>query len=160
MFFENSSHCLPNIPNVKNSSNVGSNKQHSRQNRQVPVLLQVYIAFSSPGLVVKGGDSRYESCEFDSRPCILTTFFTLICCKMCIVCLKRPKINKNCRGGRPFLKIAFWRFIWRSNYYFEEAEFVWNDKLPIYYFLCHRADLWLVKRTWQTVLHWTNRKIN
>ena len=31
------------------------------------------------------------------------TFFTLICCKKCIVCLKRPKINKKRVG--PFLKI-------------------------------------------------------
>ena len=107
MFFENSIHCLPNIPNVKNSSNVGSNKQQSRQNRQIPVLLQVYIAFSSPGLLVIGGDSRYESCEFDSRPCILTTFFTLICCKMCIVCLKRPKINIKLPRREALFKNSF-----------------------------------------------------
>ena len=30
------------------------------------------------------------------------TFFTLICCKNCTVCLKRPKINEN--GYGPFLK--------------------------------------------------------
>ena len=29
------------------------------------------------------------------------TFFTLICCKNCIVCLKRPKINENRGRGWP-----------------------------------------------------------
>ena len=32
------------------------------------------------------------------------TFFTLICCKNCIVCLKRPKINEKEAGVGPFLK--------------------------------------------------------
>ena len=32
-------------------------------------------------------------------------FFTLICCKNCIVCLKRPKINGKEAGVGPFLKI-------------------------------------------------------
>ena len=30
------------------------------------------------------------------------TFFTLICCKNCIVCLKRPKIKEKEAGVRPF----------------------------------------------------------
>ena len=32
------------------------------------------------------------------------TFFALICCKHCIVCLKRPKINEKEGGVGPFLK--------------------------------------------------------
>ena len=32
------------------------------------------------------------------------TFFTLICCKNCIVCLKRPKINKKEAGVGPIFK--------------------------------------------------------
>ena len=32
------------------------------------------------------------------------TFFTLICCKNCIVCLKRPKINEKEAGVGPFQK--------------------------------------------------------
>ena len=49
----------------------------------------------SPGLVVKGGDSS-EGCEFESQRKILYGhFFTLISCKVCIVCLKRPKLNKK-----------------------------------------------------------------
>ena len=32
------------------------------------------------------------------------TFFTLICCKNCIVCLKRPKINEKDAGVGPFKK--------------------------------------------------------
>ena len=31
------------------------------------------------------------------------TFFTLICCKICIFCLKRPKINENKAGVGTFL---------------------------------------------------------
>ena len=32
------------------------------------------------------------------------TFFTLICCKNCTVCLKRPKINEKGPGLTHFLK--------------------------------------------------------
>ena len=32
------------------------------------------------------------------------TFFKFICCKNCIVCLKRPKINANEAGVGPFLE--------------------------------------------------------
>ena len=32
------------------------------------------------------------------------TFFTFICCKNCIVCLKRPKINKKEARVGPILK--------------------------------------------------------
>ena len=32
------------------------------------------------------------------------TFFTLICCKKWIVCLKRPKINEEEAGVGPFFK--------------------------------------------------------
>ena len=32
------------------------------------------------------------------------TFFTLICGKNCIVCLKRPKINKKEAEDGPFIK--------------------------------------------------------
>ena len=32
------------------------------------------------------------------------TFFTLHCCKNCIVCLKRPKINEKEVGVGPFFK--------------------------------------------------------
>ena len=32
------------------------------------------------------------------------TFFTLICCKNCIVCLKRPKINEKEAGVAHFFK--------------------------------------------------------
>ena len=31
-------------------------------------------------------------------------FFTLICCKNCIVCLERPKINEKEAGVGPFFK--------------------------------------------------------
>ena len=54
----------------------------------------------SPGLVVMGGDSRSEGREFKSQHCILDghVIFTSICCKNCIVCLKRPKINEKWPG--------------------------------------------------------------
>ena len=32
------------------------------------------------------------------------TFFTLICCKNCIVCLNRPKIKEKEAGVGPFFK--------------------------------------------------------
>ena len=47
------------------------------------------VKFGSSGLVVKGGDSQAEGCEFESRCQILDGHvFTLI------VCLKRPKIKR------------------------------------------------------------------
>ena len=50
----------------------------------------------SPGLVVVGRDSRSESHGFESWHRILDGyFFTYICCKNCIVCLKSTKINDN-----------------------------------------------------------------
>ena len=53
--------------------------------------------------MVMGGDSRSEGCGFESRCHILDGhFFTLICCKNCIVCLKRPKINEKEAGVGPF----------------------------------------------------------
>ena len=43
-----------------------------------------------------GDDSRSRDCGFESRRRILDgQFFTLICCKNCHVCLKKPKINKK-----------------------------------------------------------------
>ena len=60
----------------------------------------------SPGLVVMGGDSRYKGRGFESRCRMLDghDIFTLICCKNCIVCLKRPKINEKEAGVGPFKK--------------------------------------------------------
>ena len=59
----------------------------------------------SPVLVVMGDDSHSKGCGFESWRRVLDGhFFTLICSKNCIVCLKRPKINgKEARVG-PFLK--------------------------------------------------------
>ena len=56
----------------------------------------------SPGLVVMGVDSRSDGRGFESRHCMDTTFFKLICCKNCIVCLKRPKMNEKEAGDSPF----------------------------------------------------------
>ena len=50
----------------------------------------------SPGLVVMDYDSCSKGRGFESRRRILDGhFFTLIRCKNCIVCLKRPKINEK-----------------------------------------------------------------
>ena len=48
----------------------------------------------------------FESCGFKSWRRILDgRFFSLICCKNCIVCLKRPNINEKVAGvGSFFLK--------------------------------------------------------
>ena len=49
--------------------------------------------------MVIGRDSRSVGCGFVSWHRILDGhFFTYICCKNCIVCLKRPKINKKEAG--------------------------------------------------------------
>ena len=55
---------------------------------------KISVLGGSLGLLVKGGDSQSEGCEFESCRQILDGhFFTLICCIICIVCLKRPKIS-------------------------------------------------------------------
>ena len=52
-----------------------------------------------------GYDSCLKGCGFESQHRILVGhFFTLICCKNCIVCLKRPKINGKEAGVGPFFK--------------------------------------------------------
>ena len=59
----------------------------------------------SPGLVVMGDDSCLEGCWFESQCRILDGhFFTLMCCKNCIFCLKRLKINEKEAGVGPFYK--------------------------------------------------------
>ena len=59
----------------------------------------------SPGLVVMGRDSRSGGRGFKSQHRILNGhFFTYICCKNCIVCLKRSKINGEEAGLAQFLK--------------------------------------------------------
>ena len=53
--------------------------------------------------MVMGRDSRSEGRGFDSWYRILDGhFFTYICCKNCIVCLKRPKINEKEAVVGPF----------------------------------------------------------
>ena len=55
--------------------------------------------------MVMGGDSRSKGCGFESRHRILNGhFFTYNCCKICNVCLKRPKINEKEAGVGPFKK--------------------------------------------------------
>ena len=54
--------------------------------------------------MVKGDDSCLWGHGFKSQRCILDgRFITLICCKNCIVCLKRPKKTKK-RPGLAHLK--------------------------------------------------------
>ena len=65
----------------------------------------------NPGLVVMGGDMFRRSWVRIPVPYTGWTwhFFTLICCKKIIVCLKRPKINKKRPGCAHFLnKIWFY----------------------------------------------------
>ena len=61
----------------------------------------------SPGLVIKGGDSLSEGYEFESWHWTLDGhFFKLICCKICIVGLKRPKINEKAADDCPLKTIS------------------------------------------------------
>ena len=58
--------------------------------------------------MVMGGDSCSEARGFESQGSILDGhFFTLICCKNCIVCLKRRKINEKEAGVGPFKKLLY-----------------------------------------------------
>ena len=54
-----------------------------------------------PGVVIMGGDSYSGGRGFQWMD---MTFFTMICCKNCIVCLKRPNINEKEPGMAYFLK--------------------------------------------------------
>ena len=55
--------------------------------------------------MVMGGDSCAKCHGFEIRHHILDGhFFTLICCKNCIVCFNRPKINEKRPGLAHFLK--------------------------------------------------------
>ena len=54
-----------------------------------------------PGLVIMGGDSYSGGRGFQWMD---MTFFTMICCKNCIVRLKRPNINEKEPGMAYFLK--------------------------------------------------------
>ena len=68
-------------------------------------LIQTALG-GSRGLVVMGGDScsKGHGLNPSAGYWMEMTFFTLICCKNCIVCLKRPKINEKEAGVGPFLK--------------------------------------------------------
>ena len=52
-------------------------------------------------------------------------FFKLVCCKNCIFCLKRPKINKNWPRNGPFIKNIFGSGM---NLNFLDHFFNWNSK--------------------------------
>ena len=57
----------------------------------------------SPSIVVKEGDTLSEGCKLQLPRCWMV-FFTLICCKICVACLKRPKINEKEAMDGPFFK--------------------------------------------------------
>ena len=64
----------------------------------VGVSVNIQITFSceggSSGLMVMGDNSCSKGCGLEYWcPILGGHFFTLICCRICIVCLKRPKIN-------------------------------------------------------------------
>ena len=57
--------------------------------------------------MVMDDNSCSKGCGFESQCRILDEhYFTLICCKNCIVCLKRPKINEKEAGVGPFFKAS------------------------------------------------------
>ena len=62
-----------------------------------------------PGLVVMGDNSCLRGCGFKSRRHILDghDIFNLVCCKNCIVCLRRSKINEKEDGVGQFKKSLF-----------------------------------------------------
>ena len=86
----------------------------------------------SPGLVVMGGDSRSKGRGFESRRRILDGhFFTLICCKNCIVCLKKTE-NKRKRGrDGPFFKKRNKEYDGTSVTRFGEISPLWQNDLNL-----------------------------
>ena len=66
---------------------------------EMPPVNKIMRKGGSLGLVVIGDDSCLKGCGFESWRHILDGhFFTYICCKNCIVCLNRSKINEKGRG--------------------------------------------------------------
>ena len=76
------------------------------ENAKIVILRITSPLGGSPGLVVMGGDSHSKDGGFESRRRILDghDIFYIFCCKNCIVCLKRQKINEKEAGVGPFLK--------------------------------------------------------
>ena len=76
-------------------------------NLQLPSF-RITRSGGSHGLLVMGRDSLTQGRGFESWHRILEghdIFFTLISCKNCIVCWKRPKINEKEAGDGPFKKL-------------------------------------------------------
>ena len=83
----------------------------------INLLINICMVGGSPGLVVMGRDSCFKGRGFESWHHILDGhFFTYICCKNCIVCLKKTK-NKRKRGrvGPFFKSIKIYLFIISSS---------------------------------------------
>ena len=67
--------------------------------------------------MVMGDDSCSRSRGFVNWMDMI--FLRLICCKKCIVCLKRPKINEKEAGVGPFFKKTY---TFSPIYYFFEVD--------------------------------------
>ena len=64
-----------------------------------------------------GDNSCSKGRGFESQRSILDGhFFTLICCKICIVCLKGPKINEKEAGVGPFFFKKNWADLLKNIY--------------------------------------------
>ena len=62
--------------------------------------------------MVMGDDSCSRSCGFETQHSVLNGhFFTLFCCKNCIVCLKRPKTNEKEAGLAHFKKQNIFQYL-------------------------------------------------
>ena len=68
------------------------------------LLIEKVKTRNNPGLVVMGRDSLMKVVGSNTGAIYWMDmiFFTLICCKNCIVCLKRPKISKKRLGLADF----------------------------------------------------------
>ena len=83
------------ISDKKSRFENGVFRSHFLHPNNFSMQVNLFYFGGSPGLVVKGGDSQSEGCEFESRHRILDGHFShFTCCKNCNnVCLKRPKIH-------------------------------------------------------------------
>ena len=87
------------------------------------------------------------------------TFFTFICCKNFIVCLKRPKINKKEAGVGPIFKkrlaIALWAGIISNGFHVvsqNHCASIWKKNEIVIYF--GKGTGRLLNDPHDTFLHW------
>ena len=105
----------------------------------------------SPDLVIMGDDLCSRGRGFESRRHILDGhFFSLICCKNWIVCLKRPKINEKEAG------IGTMFFVEKNRTYLPTNIYCW-DPLWVSLLVAEKTKGWksMLKLKTGRLMFWT-----